>query len=103
VHGNLVVADLRAEDPVYACNRFLIYALNPECNISMHLLASPEGGKTSIAVGKSILDRSSETDVGSLLLEYGGGGHAQAGGCRVDNDKADEVVANLIERITAPG
>jgi len=102
-HDNLVVADLREEDPIYVCNRFLIYALNPECNISMHLLRSPEAGKTRIAVGKSILDRSSKTDIGSLLLEYGGGGHSTAGGCRVDDAKSDEVVAQLIERITADG
>ena len=103
VHGNLVVADLREEDPVYVCNRFLIYALNPECNISMHLSRGVEEGKTSISVGKSILDRSSKTDIGSLLLEYGGGGHSAAGGCRVDDSKSDEVVAQLIERITADG
>ncbi len=103
VHGNLVVADLREEDPIYVCNRFLIYALNPECNISMHLLPAPESGKTSITIGKSILDRSSKTNAGSLLLEFGGGGHAAAGGCRVDNAKADGVVAELIERINAAG
>lgn len=103
VHGNLVVVDLRDEDPIYACNRFLIYALKPECNISMHLLPAPESGKTSITIGKSILDRSSKTNAGLLLLEFGGGGHAAAGGCRVDNAKADEVVAALIERINADG
>ncbi|MDA1089607.1 MAG: DHHA1 domain-containing protein [Proteobacteria bacterium] len=98
---NLVVADLRKEDPIFVCNRFLIYALNPECNISMHLLAAPEDGKTNIAVGKSILDRSSKINVGSLLLEFGGGGHAAAGGCRVEDAQVDEVVATLIERINA--
>jgi len=102
-HQNLVIADLRKEDPIYVCNRFLIYALNPECNISMHLMASPEDGKTSIAVGKSILDRSSNTNAGSLLLEYGGGGHAAAGGCRVADADVDKVVAALIERINADG
>jgi len=103
VHSNLVVADLRNEDPIYACNRFLIYALNPECNISMNVMRAPEEGKTAISVGKSILDRTSKTDIGSLLLEFGGGGHAQAGGCRVENANADAVMAQLIERINADG
>ena len=103
VHGNLVVADLREEDPIYTCNRFLIYALNPECNISMHLMPGTEEGTTTISVGKSILDRSSKTNIGSLLLEFGGVGHKVAGGCKVKNEYAEAVVGQLIERITADG
>ena len=103
VHGNLVVADLREEDPIYTCNRFLIYALNPECNISMHLMPGTEEGTTTISVGKSILDRSSKTNIGSLLLELGGVGHKVAGGCKVKNEDAEAVVGQLIERITADG
>ncbi|NQV84805.1 MAG: exopolyphosphatase [Rhodospirillales bacterium] len=103
VHDNLVVVDLRAEDLIYVSGRFLIYALNPKCNISLHLLPGPGDGETSISVGKSILDRTSKTDIGALLLEYGGGGHAAAGGCRVDNDKVDGVLAEMIQRINADG
>ena len=103
VHGNLVVVDLRGEDPIYTCNRFLIYALNPECNISMHLIPGTEEGTTTVSVGKSILDRSSKTNIGSLLLEFGGGGHVAAGGCKVKNEDADEFVGQLIERINADG
>ncbi len=103
VHGNLVVTDLRNEDPLYTCNRFLIYALNPECNISLQLRPGPEKETTAIAVGKSILDRSSKTNIGSLLLEFGGGGHAAAGGCRVKDSDIDDVKKQLIERITADG
>ena len=102
VHGNLVVADLREEDPIYTCNRFLIYALNPECNISMHLMPGKEEGTKTISVGKSILDRSSKTNIGSLLLEFGGG-HKVAGGCKVKNEDAEAVVGQLIERITVDG
>ena len=102
VHGNLVVADLREEDPIYTCNKFLIYALNRECNISMHLMPGTEKGTTTISVGKSILDRSSKTNIGSLLLEFGGG-HKVAGGCKVKNEDAEAVVGQLIERITVDG
>jgi nanoRNase/pAp phosphatase (c-di-AMP/oligoRNAs hydrolase) len=103
VHGNLVVADLREEDPIYTCNRFLIYALNPECNISMHLMPGTEEGTTTISVGKSILDRSSKTNISSLFLEFGGVGHKVAGDCKVKNEDAEAVVGQLIERITADG
>ena len=102
-HDKLVVVDLREEDPIYVCGRFLIYALNPNCNISLHLLPGPDDSITSIAIGKSILDRTSKTDIGALLLEYGGGGHDAAGGCRVENDKVDEVLAELVGRINADG
>ncbi|NQU62295.1 MAG: exopolyphosphatase [Rhodospirillales bacterium] len=103
VHGKLVVTDLRDEDPIFACNRFLIYALNPECNVSMHISKGAEAGFVRIAIGKSILDKSSKTNIGSMLLEFGGGGHASAGGCRVKEADLGDVKAKLIERISADG
>jgi nanoRNase/pAp phosphatase (c-di-AMP/oligoRNAs hydrolase) len=103
VYDNLVVLDLRDEEVIYAGNRFVVYALYPECNISMHVLWGLRRQNTVFAVGKSILDRSSRTDVGALMLGLGGGGHAAAGTCQVPNDAADDVLAELIERITADG
>jgi nanoRNase/pAp phosphatase (c-di-AMP/oligoRNAs hydrolase) len=58
---------------------------------------------TVFATGKSILDRSSKTNVGELMLSYGGGGHPAAGTCQVDNDKAVDTLAALIARINADG
>ncbi|WP_353220357.1 exopolyphosphatase [Salinisphaera sp. S4-8] len=103
VHDNLVVLDLRDEDTIWAGNRFIIYALFPETNISMHVMWGFRQQNTVFAVGKSIFDKSSRTDVGKLMLEYGGGGHAAAGTCQVDNARADQVCQELIERITADG
>jgi nanoRNase/pAp phosphatase (c-di-AMP/oligoRNAs hydrolase) len=103
VHGNLVVFDLREEDTIWSGNRFMIYALFPQTNISMHVMWGRQKQNTVFAIGKSILDRSSNTHVGKLCLEYGGGGHSAAGTCQIDNDKADEVRAELIARITADG
>lgn len=102
-HGNLVVLDLRDEETIHPVNRFMIYALNPEVNISIHVMREPEKEKTVFAVGKSIIDRSSKTNIGRLMLEYGGGGHKNAGTCQIDNDRADQVMSELIERITADG
>ena len=100
-HGNLVVLDLRNEEPIYACNRFMLYALYPDANISIHVLWGLKKQNTVFATGKSILDRSSKTNVGDLMLEYGGGGHAAAGTCQVDNDRAERVLSELIAHLTA--
>lgn len=103
VHRKLVVLDLRNEEVIYAGNRFMIYALFPQCNISIHVMWGLKKQNTVLATGKSILDRSSKTNVGEEMLEYGGGGHDAAGTCQVDNDKADEVLAELITKIGADG
>jgi len=103
VHKNLVVLDLRNEETIYAGNRFMIYALFPECNISIHEMWGLQKQNTVLAVGKSIFNRTSNTNIGELMLKYDGGGHANAGTCQVDNDKADAVLTELIDRINADG
>lgn len=103
VHGNLAVLDLRSEDPIWATNRFTIYALFPECNISIHVLWGVKQQNTVFATGKSIVNRTSNTNIGELMLQYGGGGHQNAGTCQVGNDEADRVLGELIERINADG
>jgi nanoRNase/pAp phosphatase (c-di-AMP/oligoRNAs hydrolase) len=103
VHGNMVVLDLRDEAIIHPTNRFMIYALHPECNISVHVLWGLKQQNTVFATGKSIVNRSSRTNVGSLMLEYGGGGHQAAGTCQIENDSAGEVLAELIDRIRQDG
>ncbi|WP_018150000.1 exopolyphosphatase [Leeia oryzae] len=102
-HGNLVVLDLREEETIFAANRFLIYAMFPETNISIHVMWGRDKQNTVFATGKSIVNRSSKTNVGELMLKYGGGGHANAGTCQVDNDKAAATLAELVAQITAAG
>ncbi|BDT66169.1 hypothetical protein os1_03250 [Comamonadaceae bacterium OS-1] len=103
VHGNLVVLDLRAEETIWATNRFMVYALFPQCNISIHVMWGVQKQNTVLATGKSILDRSSKTNVGELMLAYGGGGHHAAGTCQVDNDQAATVLQKLIAQINLDG
>jgi nanoRNase/pAp phosphatase (c-di-AMP/oligoRNAs hydrolase) len=103
VHKNLVVLDLREEETIFAGNRFLIYALFPETNISIHVLWGLKNQNTVFATGKSILNRSSNTNIGALMLEYGGGGHENAGTCQVSNEMAEDVLGALIQRITSEG
>jgi nanoRNase/pAp phosphatase (c-di-AMP/oligoRNAs hydrolase) len=103
VHNNLVVLDLREEETIYVGNRFMVYALYPECNISIHILWGLKQRNTVFAIGKSILDRTSKTNIGALALEFGGGGHENAGTCQVDNAEAADALETLIARITADG
>ncbi|MCC5883374.1 MAG: exopolyphosphatase [Halomonas sp.] len=103
VHANLVALDLRNEETIYATNRFVIYALYPQCNISIHVMWGLKQQNTVFAIGKSILDRSSKTNVGELCLEYGGGGHFNAGTCQIDNDKAEATLREIVARINADG
>jgi nanoRNase/pAp phosphatase (c-di-AMP/oligoRNAs hydrolase) len=103
VHGNLVVLDLRDEPVIHPTNRFMIYAMYPDTNISMHVLWGLKQQNTVFATGKSILNRTSKTNVGSLMLQYGGGGHPAAGTCQVPNPDAPRVQDELVDRITHDG
>ena len=102
-HKNLVVVDLRNESTIYAGNRFMVYALFPETNISIHMMWGLKQQNTVLATGKSIIDRTSKTNIGELMLKYGGGGHENAGTCQVDNDKAEAVLKELTAKINADG
>lgn len=100
VHGKLALLDLRDEETIYAGNRFLIYALFPDCDISAHIIWGMKKQNTVFAIGKSILDRGSPVDVGAVCLSYGGGGHRAAGTCQVPNDRAETVQAELIAALS---
>ncbi len=101
VHENLVVLDLRDEDTIYTTNRFTIYSLFPQCNISIHVLWGKQKQNTVFTIGKSILDRSCTTNVGELCLKYDGGGHHAAGTCQVRHEDAERIRDELIRTINA--
>lgn len=103
VHNNLVVLDLRDEDIIYSGNRFVIYALFPQCNISIHVMWGLKKQNTVFATGKSIFDRNSKTNVGELMLKYNGGGHNAAGTCQVPHEQNEACLAELISAINADG
>ncbi|MGB5868267.1 MAG: exopolyphosphatase [Arcobacteraceae bacterium] len=103
MYNNLIVLDLRDEEIIYPGNRFIMYAVNPEINISIHVLNGFQNQNTVFAIGKSIVNRNSNTNIGELCLKYGGGGHHAAGTCQIENDKAEEVLAELIEQINQDG
>ncbi len=101
VHDNLVVLDLRNEPTIYAGNRFVVYAMYPQCDISMHVMWGREKMNTVYTVGKSIFDRGNKLMVGELMLSHGGGGHHAAGTCQGDNATAEAMKQHLIEQIVS--
>ena len=103
VHDNLVILDLRNEETIWAGNRFTIYALYPQTNISIHVLWGRQQLNTVFAIGKSIFNRESSTHVGELCLQYGGGGHGAAGTCQVENEDAPRVLVELTRQINHDG
>ncbi len=103
IYDNLIVTDLRNVDTIYTGNRFLIYSLYPEQNISLWIVDGRAKLNVAIACGYSILNKTSNTNVGSLMLQYGGGGHKQVGTCQVAIADADTAIAEIIEQIRKDG
>ncbi|MCL2663099.1 MAG: exopolyphosphatase [Oscillospiraceae bacterium] len=101
IHKNVILTDLRGVDPIYTGNRFLVYSLYPEQNISIWAVDGRGKLNCPIAVGHSVINRTSTTDVGSLMLKYGGGGHFQVGTCQVPYDEADTVLKEMVEKMNA--
>ncbi len=103
VHRNLAVVDLTKEETIYPGNRFLIYDIFPDINISIHKMWGLKKQNVSFSVGKSIFNRTSKTDIGKLMLRYGGGGHHAAGACQIPTENAEETLQALIEVIVNDG
>jgi nanoRNase/pAp phosphatase (c-di-AMP/oligoRNAs hydrolase) len=99
VNGNVIITDLRGVETIYAGNRFMVYSLYPDQNISMWIVDGRNKINCAIAVGYSVLNRTATVDVGSNLLIYGGGGHKQVGTCQVPYEDADKVIAELTEKL----
>lgn len=99
VHDKVVVLDLRNEGVIHAGNRFMIYALFPETQISIHVAWGFKKQNTAVMIGKSIVNKGSNADIGALCLKYGGGGHRNAGTCQLENDKVDEQLLDIIDAL----
>ncbi|OED43645.1 exopolyphosphatase [Chromatiales bacterium (ex Bugula neritina AB1)] len=103
IKDNLIILDLREEELIFPTNRFMVYAIYPECNISIHQIWGLKKQNVVFAIGKSILKRDSNTNVGELCLRYGGGGHLAAGTCQIDHDRAEQVLKELTTQINEDG
>jgi nanoRNase/pAp phosphatase (c-di-AMP/oligoRNAs hydrolase) len=101
--ANVIITDLRGVNTIFAGNRFLVYSLYPEQNISLWVIDGRNKQNCPIAVGHSVLNRTSNTNVGLLMLKYNGGGHPQVGTCQVDYDDADRIIAEIVEQCKSDG
>ncbi len=97
--GSVVLTDLREQEEIYTGNRFLLYSLFPDQNISMQVMWGFQRQNIVITCGYSIINRSATADVGSLMLKHGGGGHRRVGTCQIPVDKADEVIKEVLDTL----
>ena len=99
IHDKVAVIDLRNEEIIYAGNRFMVYAMYPQTEISVHVAWGFKKQNTAVMIGKSIINKSSNFNIGALCLSYGGGGHANAGTCQLENDLVDGELPNIIAKL----
>ncbi len=99
IYDKVAVIDYRYEDVIYAGNRFMVYALWPEIELSAHVAWGFRKQNTAVMIGKSIINKNSDFNIGELCLSYGGGGHANAGTCQLDNDKVDAELPIIIDKL----
>lgn len=97
--GKVAVIDLRNTETIYAGNRFMVYAMWPETELSVHVAWGFKKQNTAVMIGKSIINRASKFNIGELCLSYGGGGHANAGTCQLDNDKIDAELPIILDKL----
>ena len=97
--GNVLITDLRNITPIYTGNRFMIYSMYPDQNISVWITSGKGGEGFACAIGHSILNRSSNVDVGSLCLKYNGGGHHKVGTCQFKGDTADDMLQEMLSEL----
>lgn len=99
--GNVIITDLRGVDPIYTGNRFMIYSMYPEQNISAWIVSGRGGKGCSAAVGYSIMNRTSNVNVGRLMLKYNGGGHEKVGTCQFTDENMETDLPKMLDELVA--
>ncbi|MCL2069368.1 MAG: exopolyphosphatase [Treponema sp.] len=99
IEGKAIFSDMRGVETIHAGNRFLLYTLYPEQNISVWVVDGKKKVNTVITVGHSIINKSSTVDVGLLMLKYGGGGHKAVGTCQVAYEDTDRIISEIIDAV----
>jgi nanoRNase/pAp phosphatase (c-di-AMP/oligoRNAs hydrolase) len=97
--GNVIITDLRGVDPIYTGNRFMIYSMYPDQNISAWIVSGRGGKGCSAAVGYSILNRTCKVNVGSLMLKYNGGGHEKVGTCQFSDENMGTDLPAMLDEL----
>lgn len=102
-HDNVVTLDLRDQEEIYAGNRFAIYTMFPDANVSVQMMWGFQKQNIVLACGHSITNRTCRSDIGKIMLEFGGGGHRQVGACQIPVENADEIFAEISRRLREKG
>jgi nanoRNase/pAp phosphatase (c-di-AMP/oligoRNAs hydrolase) len=97
IEGSVIVTDLRGVNPIYTSNRFTVYSVFPEQNVSLWITDGKAKVNVMISCGYSVVNRTCNADIGALMLKHGGGGHKQVGTCQVPFDDADTIIAGIVE------
>lgn len=94
---NVVFTDLRNVPVIPVGSRFLIYTLFTDCNSSVKVfrISKPEN-YVCISIAHSIFNKTQKANVGEICASYGGGGHFGAGSFVVPEEKADQVISEII-------
>lgn len=103
IHGNVIITNLMNEETIYSGNRFLVFALYPEQNIEVRVMWGKNKKNVVFTCGHSILNRTSQTNVGKLMLEYGGGGHTKVGTCQIPIEDWERVLEEIVNRMQKDG
>jgi nanoRNase/pAp phosphatase (c-di-AMP/oligoRNAs hydrolase) len=101
--GNVIITNVMKEEIVYSGNRFLVYALYPEQNIEVRIMWGKDKQNVVFTCGHSILKRTSRTNVGKLMLKYGGGGHEKVGTCQVPIDGWEKTFGEILDQMHKDG
>jgi nanoRNase/pAp phosphatase (c-di-AMP/oligoRNAs hydrolase) len=97
--GNVLVVDLRGEGEIFTGNRFTVYSMYPQCNVSVQVIWGLKKRNVVLTVGYSILNRTCSVDIGKLMFAHGGGGHRQVGTCQVPVNRAEQVIADVVKAL----
>ncbi len=97
IYANVIVTDMRDVNPIPCGNRFLVYAMNPDQNISIWIVNGFHNQNCVYACGHSIINRTSKCDVGKVMRRFGGGGHRAAGTCQVEHSQATDTLNQIVD------
>ncbi len=97
--GKVIITDLRGVEPIYTGNRFMIYSMYPDQNISAWIVSGRGGKGCSAAVGYSILNKTCKVNVGSLMLKYNGGGHEKVGTCQFTDENMSTELPKMLDEL----
>lgn len=103
IRNNVIITNLLEEETIYCGNRFLVYGIFADQNIEIRVQWGKNRQNVVFACGHSVLNQTSKTHVGKLMLKYGGGGHQRVGTCQVETDRWKEVLEELAEQMQKDG